>query len=329
MDVWIFFLRIIPISTILEFSLAKKFKKDILNHKKKLFHNGAPIMDERDWLILKTLNGQNNISKTARSLYISQPALTKRIKQMEKEFQVSIILRGSKGIQFTPEGEYLAKCAEDMLERIRQMKEKVWSMDEDVSGTLRLGVSNFFSKHILPQLLKHFRCKFPKVEFMVLTGWSKEVLSLIQNQKVHIGFVRGEYPWADAKQLLFTENICVISENRIELEELPNHSRVDYKTDVMLKGLIDHWWSGTFAKQPLVGMEVENAETCIEMVRNGLGYGIVPRVLLHDDKELHQRNILDEKGNPIIRKTWMLYQEETLRMKLVKEFVNFIKGYGF
>lgn len=286
-------------------------------------------MDDRDWLILKILYEQKNISRTALSLYMTQPSLTKRIKQMENEFRVPIILRGSKGIQFTPEGEYLAKGAEEMLEKMRVMKEHVWNMDKEVMGTLRLGVSNFFSKHKLPRMLKHFRSKFPKVEFNVSTGRSKEILSLVQNQKVHVGFVRGDYPWADAKQLLFFEHMCIVSDKEIPLEELPHLPRVDYKTDVTLRGLIDHWWSSVFSRPPLVEMEVESAETCMEMVKNGLGYGIVPSVLLQDDSSLFHQNILDTNGDPIIRKTWMLYQEETLQMKLANEFVHFIESYEF
>lgn len=48
-------------------------------------------MEDRDWLILKNLYENKNISKTAKSLYISQPALTKRIKNIEEEFNLSII----------------------------------------------------------------------------------------------------------------------------------------------------------------------------------------------------------------------------------------------
>ena len=51
-------------------------------------------MDERDWLILKILYEKKNITKTAQSLYISQPTLTKRIQQIEKEFDLTIINRG-------------------------------------------------------------------------------------------------------------------------------------------------------------------------------------------------------------------------------------------
>jgi len=127
-------------------------------------------MDDRDWLILKSLYIYNNISKTAQSLYISQPALTKRIKQIEKEFQVPIIERGTRGVRFTAEGEYLAKCADEMIERIRQMKETVWNMNQEVVGTIRLGVSNFFAKNMLPKILRLFKDRYPRVDYKVITG---------------------------------------------------------------------------------------------------------------------------------------------------------------
>lgn len=99
---------------------------------------------ERDWLVLQTLYNEKNITKAAQKLYISQPALTNRIQQLEKEFGVQIVNRGRRGVQFTPQGEYLATCAHDMLLSIQMMKENVQNMENNVAGTLRLGVSNIF-----------------------------------------------------------------------------------------------------------------------------------------------------------------------------------------
>ncbi|WP_081833677.1 LysR family transcriptional regulator [Geomicrobium sp. JCM 19055] len=60
---------------------------------------------------------EKNITKTARHLFISQPALTARIKQIEEYFETKIVLRERRGIQFTPEGEYLAKQAIDFIKQ--------------------------------------------------------------------------------------------------------------------------------------------------------------------------------------------------------------------
>ncbi|RSD28659.1 LysR family transcriptional regulator [Mesobacillus subterraneus] len=283
-------------------------------------------MDERDWQILKVLHEKKNITKTAQSLYISQPTLTKRIQQMEKEYDQQLIIRGAKGVQFTPQGEYLVKCADEMLARIIQIKETVQNMDNEINGTLRLGVSNYITRHKLPGLLKLFREQFPKVNYKVTTGWSYEALDRVYNREVHIGFVRGDYDWGGARHLLFEENICVTSKGKIDLKDLPALPRVQYDTDHAFKALIDNWWTSTFPEPPLIGMEVDKADTCKEMVKNGLGYGILPSELVGNEPNLHSIPLLDRNGVPLVRKTWMLYHEESMDLRVVKEFVDFIKA---
>jgi DNA-binding transcriptional LysR family regulator len=287
------------------------------------------IMDERDWQILKVLYEKKNITKTAQSLYISQPSLTKRIQQIEMEYDQAIISRGAKGVQFTPQGEYLVKCADEMLGRLRQIKETVQNMDHEISGTLRLGVSNYITRHKLPGLLKLFREQFPKVNFKVTTGWSREAFDLVYNREVHIGIVRGDYHWGGSKHLLFEENICITSKEKIELKDLPSLPRVQYDTDNALKALVDNWWTRTFSEPPIIGMEVDKADTCKEMVLNGLGYGILPSVLVEDHSSLYRINLNNESGQPLVRKTWMLYHQESLELKVIKEFVEFIKKMDF
>lgn len=282
-------------------------------------------MDEQDWLILKVLYEKKNITKTAQSLYISQPSLTKRIQQIEKEFQLAIVNRGTKGVQFTPQGEYLAQCADEMLNRLQQIKDTVLNMDEEVTGTLRLGVSNYITRHKLPRLLKLFRKQFPKVNYKVTTGWSRDVFNLVYNRDVHIGIVRGDYQWPESKMLLFEENICITSLEKMEFRDLPSLPRIEYETDALLKTMIDNWWSREFSQPPSIGMEVDKADTCKEMVLNGLGYGILPSVLVEDYQHLNRINLTDEKGNPLVRKTWMLYHEKSLEAKVVKEFVQFVR----
>ncbi|NGQ95902.1 LysR family transcriptional regulator [Brevibacillus sp. SYP-B805] len=282
-------------------------------------------MENRDWLILRELYRQKNITKAAESLFLSQPALTKRIRQIEKEFGVQIVHRGRRGVHFTPQGEYLVKCAEEMLLRLRQITEHLANMDNRVAGTIRLGVSNYFTRYQLPGLLKRFKTKYPDVEFQVITGWSKDVFKMVYNQDVHVGFVRGNYHWRGRKHLLFEEPICIVSQEKINLEDLPRLPRIDYETDDLLKALIENWWAENYTQPPLIGMEVDKADTCREMVANGLGYAILPRLVLSGKEELFTLNLTDHNGDPILRRTWMFYHEESLALKMVNAFVRFIE----
>ncbi|WP_026678660.1 LysR family transcriptional regulator [Fictibacillus gelatini] len=283
-------------------------------------------MDHRDWIILQVLYHKKNITKTAESLYISQPTLTNRLQQIEKEFGVQIVIRGRRGVQFTPQGEYLAKVAEEILQKIETAKETLLNMGQNVMGTLRLAVSNTFTHHKLPIVLKRFKDQYPDVEFKVTTGWGKDMINLLYNREVHVAFIRGDYNWPDEKQLLLEETICIASKEKIDMNDLPGKPRIDYHTDLLLKAVIDNWWAENFQQPPYTSIEVDKAETCKDMIVNGLGYSIIPSMILDDVKDIHTIDITNKEGEPILRRTWMFYHKESMELNIVKAFVDFIKG---
>lgn len=286
-------------------------------------------MEIRDWLILEVLYEQKNITKTAHSLFISQPALTARLRQIEKEFGITIVNRTSKGVQFTPQGEYLAKSSTEMLLKFRRIKEQVLNLDSSVMGTLRLGASSYFTAFTLPPLLKQFKQQYPNVEFSVHTNWTKDIFNTVFNQEVHIGFVSADYGWQSQKHLLFEEPIYVASVDDIDLANLPNLPRINYQTDGLIKGMIDKWWRENFSQPPTISMEVDKLATCKEMVKHGLGYAIMPSRILHDLPEMRKFLLTDQQGNSILRGTWMIYHEEDQDLNVMKAFVDFIKAVDF
>jgi DNA-binding transcriptional LysR family regulator len=286
-------------------------------------------MEDRDWLILQALYEQKNITKTAQTLFISQPALTARLRQIEEEFGVKIVFRTSKGVHFTPQGEYLAKSATEVLMSFRKIKEQVTNLDSTVTGTLRLGASSYFTMFTLPPLLKLFKQQYPDVEFKVVTTWSRDVFNLVHNQEVHVGFVSSDYGWQNQMHLLFEQPICIASMEEIHIEHLPNMPRIDYQTDHLIKALIDRWWRENFSKPPAISMEVDKLATCKEMVKNGLGYGIMPIRILQDVPNLHKHIITDKDGQPIIRRSWMIYHKEMLEMNVFRAFVDFVENFDF
>ncbi|MEH7222637.1 LysR family transcriptional regulator [Bacillus sp. JJ1566] len=283
-------------------------------------------MRSQDWEILKVLYENKNITKTGKQLFISQPALTNRIKQIEKEFGIKIINRDRRGVQFTPQGEYLAKSAEEMILKMRQIKDNLTNMESKVVGTINLGVSSFFTKYKLPQLLSAFKDKYPNVEFKVTTGWSRDLFHSLYKKDIHIAFVRGEYTWMEQKHLLFEDQLCVASKTEIDLRNLPNLPRIDYKADNLLKSIVDQWWMENFTKPPMITMEVDQVDTCKEMVVNGLGYAILPSMILKGNEGIHKVFITDKENNPLIRNTWMLYHNESLEVNVINAFVNFISS---
>jgi DNA-binding transcriptional LysR family regulator len=286
-------------------------------------------MEDWDWRILQVLYEQKNITRTAQLLFMSQPALTARLQQIEKEFGIKVVHRTSKGVQFTPQGEFLARSSSEVLQKLRGIREQVANLDSEISGTLRLGASSYFTMYTMPVLLKQFGCVYPDVEFKVTTAWSKDIFNLVHNQDVHIGFISSDYGWQNQKHLLFEEEIFIASVDEVRLEDLPRLSRIDYLTDALIRASIDRWWRENFAQAPIISMEVDKLATCKEMVKHGLGYGIMPARLLRDCPHMHRIRLEDREGNPVLRRSWMIYHEESLSMNAVRAFVDFVKQMDF
>lgn len=284
-------------------------------------------MEKKDWLIIQAVYAEKNITKAAELLYMSQPTLTYRLQQIEKDFDVKLFFRGRRGVEFTEQGELLVKYAEDMLRQRQEMEENLWNSGDEVRGTLRLSVSRTFAFYRLPPILKAFNDKFPKVDFQIETGVNLDVIQSIYKQDAHIGIVRGEHHWPSKEDLLTEENISILSKEPISLEDLPAMRRISFRTDPNLEMLMDTWWKENFNIMPNKIMKVDNVDIAKRMVLNGLGYCIAPSIVLEEQDQLHTIILKNAAGEPHIWKTRVLYREELLALTMVNEFITFLTDY--
>jgi len=282
-------------------------------------------MDPKDGEMLIVLAKELSITKAAEKLYISQPALSYRIKQIEKKFGAPIITRSQRGIQFTTEGEYVLNYAREMLTQLRKTKDLIENTSQHTTGTIRLGVSSNYAHYKLPYYLKQFLSKYPAVQIHVTTGWSTDIMELLRKEEIQLAIVRGNHLWNQKKLLLHQEPICIVSKKEINLTDLPNLPRIDYKTDRSLDTILDSWWFEHYDEAPNITMTVDKVETCKEMVKHGLGYAIIPQICLHDNDDLYMKYL---KFNSQIqtRDTWLKYQDSLLELSLIKSFINFLKS---
>ena len=287
-------------------------------------------MEDRDWLIIQKLYTEKSITKAAQALYISQPALTSRLQHIEREFNVHIVHRTSKGIQFTPQGEYLVKQAAVMIDKMRHIKNEVQEAFTENAGTLDIGTSNYLAMNILPVLLDKFKKNYPAATYRIVTDWSKNIFTLIFNQKIQIGIVSVDYGGWNNKCLLYEEAVYIVYKGEFELTDLPKLPKIEYEMDYILKTQADKWWRENFKQPPYVSMQVSTMESCNQMVIRGLGYAILPAYILKNFKgSVNKIMMTDSEGEPVTIKTWLLYNDLSKDLPLVKLFVDFAKKYKF
>lgn len=284
-------------------------------------------MDEKDWEAMQVLYEEKNISRASERLYISQPALTYRLKNLEKEVGTKLFFKTKKGIELTAEGIYLSQYAEEMITKLQNTKDYLQNMQQEIRGTIRLGVSSNFAQYKLPPLLKEFLTAHPNVQFSVNTGWSADVMGLLNSSEVHLGILRGDYNWTGSKTLLQTEQLFLISKKEVDLEKVPELPFINYKTDSSLKDIINSWWHNRYIEPPMITMETDRQETCKEMVKNDLGIAILPEICLRPSDELYKYPLFYENGEPVTRDTWLMYNQEFLKLSTVRTFIDFLNDH--
>lgn len=218
------------------------------------------------------------------------------------------------------------KKAELLLQTFKNVREDALNINDFHRGTLRLAVSNFYSKYKLPPLLKDFKDKYPEVDFYIETGYSRNVFQSVYNKNTHTGFLRGEYHWPGEKHLLFEEELCVFSMQDLDLQDLPQIPRINYKTDQLYKQMVDNWWTEHYKSPPYYSMSVDQGDTCKEMVKNGLGYAIMPSEFFSEHESVVRIPLFNNNNEPLTQKTWMCYYSESLKLQVVQTFINFVKS---
>lgn len=130
-----------------------------------------------------------NLSKAAKALTISQPAISRAVSKLEQNLSVKLFIRGSRGVHLTEEGRLLYEHTKTAFDSLRQGEENLRRLTGLGAGTLRIGVSTTLCKHILMPYLKQFIEAYPNIQVTIRCHSSKETLQLLEQGKLDIGLV--------------------------------------------------------------------------------------------------------------------------------------------
>lgn len=288
-------------------------------------------VDERDWQIISLLYKNKNITKTANNLYISQPALTGRIKQIEQDLGVSILTRSNRGVEFTPQGVFAAEFANRLLEEISNFRENLSGLGKDVAGVIKIGATSIIGRYYLPALLEDFNKKYPLVKFNISIHPSAELLKMLKSDIVDFGIVKHCKGFeGEEKRLLTTYNVVIANYAPFEMKDLPDMRQISYPYEEQYRQLLRRWWNDNFTRPPKVTSKVANLDLCKEMVFSGLGFGVLPEILIPESPvPLYTKEMLFKDGSPFERKTWLACKKSLLRRPLPKLFFDFVTASDF
>ena len=282
-------------------------------------------MDEKDFEILSILNETRNITRAAKQLYITQSALSKRIKAIEKELGIEMLIRSRQGIRFTPAGEAVLTHSTCAAREMELMRRHIDTMNEEICGTLNTGISINFALYKLPDILADYHKKYPKVNLQITTGQSRHLYRQMLDGSLDIAVLRGEYPWDGIQFLLSQENICLVYNQEYEGTPLSDYLYISHKTDISQSAMMTRWMHEQNLNPRTNGVCLDSITACTEMVKRGIGWGLLPEIALENFHGCKKPCTFID-GEPFIRRTYILCHREAVELPQVNAFMEILKN---
>lgn len=283
-------------------------------------------MRDFDWKVLVSLHETKNITKSAEQLFMTQPALTKRLQVIEEDLGCTIVLRSKKGVEFTPTGERVIKKAETILAAIQELRQELAAQQDGSSGSLALGVPYSYVRFVLPTLLEGYAALHLNIHVSITTALSDELVRQVQDGTLDVCFAR--YTVEDeamATRMVSRDQIYAVYSKPFTVEELPKIPYIEFNKNAVTNAAIRQWWNENFTVPQEMRFNVYNADTCLSMVQHHLGYGIFPdKNYFVNVPGLYSIPLVYKDGTQFTRKTWLIHKKKALQNPIVAQFVDYV-----
>lgn len=150
-----------------------------------------------------------SFTKASQELFVSQPAITKHIQELETCYQTRLFDRQGNKISLTEAGKLLLEHSERILEDYKRLEYEMHLLHNEYMGELKLGASTTLAQYVLPPLLANFIGKFPQVNLSLLNGNSRGIEAALQEHRIDLGLVEGIFRLPNLKYTTFLQDELV------------------------------------------------------------------------------------------------------------------------
>lgn len=241
--------------------------------------------------ILKAIKATGSISKAASELYLTQPTLSKIIRNEEIKIGITLIDRTRHPFKLTPAGQYYLTKFQTILKDYQIMSNRLRRMQNDRTETIVIGVNESLAQLVLPKLLKEFHQQYPLIQIELVERTAKEMEEALLNEKLdaYIGISPAfnqnliQLPlYADTAILVIPADwqIPTIKHPITDISPLINQQSMIMETESsgfqrMITSYLDK-----FNINPKVVLRTDNISTALQLSVGGLGATIIPKSML-------------------------------------------------
>lgn len=163
-----------------------------------------------------------NFTRAASELYISQPAISRHIQELESEYKVQLFERSNNKVQLTTAGKVFLKHAQNISEMYKSLQLDMNLLTGNFTGEIRIGASTTIAQYILPPIVAKFLSIYPDIHLSVVSGNTEQIEHLLEQSAIDIGLIEGFHHKASFKYVDFKKDelVLVTNANNIISDEI-------------------------------------------------------------------------------------------------------------
>ena len=274
-----------------------------------------------------------SLTKAAEELYISQPAVSQSIKQLENQLGISLFNRTHRGMELSAQGgKMIFSKVEEALKLFGEAQTLISQLKTSATGNIRIGASDTIFEYFLADKIVEFHEKYPAVKIELLSGITPETVEDLKAGNCDVGFVNLPIEVDSALKLrgncMRLNDVFIVSEKYKELAgrvvpiaELKNYPLVmlDKKT-VARRSLDNYLKSLGIELNPSI--EIEAWDLMKRLVLRGMGVGVIPREYV--ERAIERGELFGVKTDPALpaRSVGMLLPKDQIAPYALREFLR-------
>jgi DNA-binding transcriptional LysR family regulator len=290
-------------------------------------------MADRRLQVFYSVARQLSFTKAAEQLFMTQPAVTFQIKQLEEHYNARLFERSHGRIALTPAGRLVMEYAERILGLSEELETRVGELTGAVSGPLLLGASTTIAEVILPQVLGEFKARHPQVQAYMTVGNSETIEHRVADHTLDLGLIESpshlpglhtEICCEDELVMICAPSHRLARQRSVTPEQIAAEPYVSRETGSGTREFADQYFrQNKVAPEDLnIIMELGSGEAIKGVVETGAGVSIMSRARVVKELKLGVLVALPLAPR-LIRTFSFVHPKEKFRSKLLTTFVEF------
>ena len=292
-------------------------------------------MADRRLQVFRAVARHLSFTRAAETLFMTQPAVTFQIRQLEEHFGTRLFDRTHGGITLTAAGAVVLDYAERILALSNELDTRVKELGGQVAGPLFIGASTTIAEFLLPQILGEFKVRFPALMPRLFVANSEVVQSRIEDRTLDLGFIEGDSHLPTLVSDICCEDelkvICAPShplakEKTVTARALKQHAYITREVGSGTRQVTDHYFekAGIPPESLNVVMELGSPEALKGLVATGLGFAIISKAAVV--KEIRLDQLVQIPLAPrLVRYLSVVYPKERFHSQMINSLVQFAK----